>query len=99
MNLVYGRQFAWAWMKEHWAELFEKFGTGGSFTLPRLVSYSTKTLATAAEAVRRPAPCPPSNIMLGEARLCGCRRHRRLRHCHSHSRRRPDLLTCAGCGR
>ena len=47
MNLVYGRQFAWAWMKEHWAELFEKFGTGGSFTLPRLVSYSTKTLATA----------------------------------------------------
>ena len=69
MNLVYGRQFAWAWMKEHWAELFEKFGTGGSFTLPRLVSYSTKTLATAAEAVRRPAPRPLSNIMLGKARL------------------------------
>ena len=64
MNLVYGRQFAWAWMKEHWAELFEKFGTGGSFTLPRLVSYSTKTLATAAEAVRRPAPRPPPPLTL-----------------------------------
>jgi len=47
---VHGREFCWAWMKEHWSELFEKYGTGGSFTLPRLVSYSTKHLVTVADA-------------------------------------------------
>lgn len=37
-------------MKEHWSALFEKYGTGGSFTLPRLVSYATKHLVTVADA-------------------------------------------------
>ena len=50
MNLVYGRAFAWQWMKDNWDALFEKFGTGGSFTLPRLVSYATKGLVTEADA-------------------------------------------------
>jgi hypothetical protein len=37
-------------MKDNWEQLFLKFGTGGSFTLPRLVSYSTKNLVTEADA-------------------------------------------------
>lgn len=50
LNLVYGRAFAWSWMKTNWDALFQKFGTGGSFTLPRLVSYATKCLATEEDA-------------------------------------------------
>jgi hypothetical protein len=42
MNLVYERKFAWGWVKEDLEELFQEFGTGGSFTLPWLVSTGTK---------------------------------------------------------
>ena len=37
---VYGRAFAWKWFKDNFDALFQKFGTGGSFTLPRLVQYA-----------------------------------------------------------
>ena len=50
LNLQHGRAFAWEWMKANWEALFEKYGTGGSFTLPRLVSYSTKFLVTEGDA-------------------------------------------------